>query len=280
VVIKNVEASDNYNTGISIYTTGDVLVRSGEASDNSENGLEIYGDDQNPGNYTVSCSTFNWNGADGVHIILGNNVYLWGVEASNNDESDIFTDGILSGIFESESCTGGGCVCKPTDNVEPISLEGLIVPVVGGENVALECGYAWTMLKLDSQDAAKFSGMCGSQVTPSLTGVSAENLPAALPNGMLMGSAMTAGVNGSAIMPDGGSVRVTFNVPVELQGKALSILFWDADAGEWVKLPLFGESGFAPSDDAMRVLSGVQVNANGTITASFNFGGTFVLVGE
>jgi hypothetical protein len=30
----------------------------------------------------------------------------------------------------------------------------------------------------------------------------------------------------------------------------------------------------------MQVLSGVQVNADGTVTATVNFGGTFVLVGE
>jgi len=277
--LSGIEAYENGETGIVINPEGDVLVKNSEASANYHNGLIIYSEDQDTGNFTISCSIFNSNEEYGVITGGGNNVNLWGVKASDNGVGNIAAD-YLGSINVSESCNGGGCVCKPADTVEPIGLEGLVVQVAGGENVALECGYAWTMLQLDSQDAAKFSGMCGSQVTASLTGVSAENLPAALPNGMLMGSAMTAGVNGSAIMPDGGSVRVTFNVPVELQGKALSILFWDADAGEWVKLPLFGESGFAPSDDAMRVLSGVQVNANGTITASFNFGGTFVLVGE
>lgn len=53
-----------------------------------------------------------------------------------------------------------------------------------------------------------------------------------------------------------------------------------AVAGEWVSLPLFGEGGFAASDAAMQVLSGVQVNPDGTVTATVNFGGTFVLVGR
>jgi len=276
ISVTNVEAMENEDDGIAISANGDVLVKNVEASGNM-NGLTIFGDDTGvPGDYTVSCSTFNSNSNMGVHIAIANNVNLWGVNASDNGEVDIVTEAILGSVFESDSCTGGACVCEPK---EP-GLPGVVVPVVGGENVTLECGRAWTMLQMGNLDAAKFSGLCGGELSATLSGLAADGLPSALPEGMLMGSGMTTGMNGASILPNGGTVRVSFVVPEALQGKTLSILYWDAAAGAWVKLPLFGEGGFAGSDAAMQVLSGVQVNADGTVSVTVNFGGTFVLVGE
>ena len=280
VVIKNATTSDNYGSGIEIYPTGNVLVKNSEASDNGENGLQIYGDEEGtPGDYTISCSTFNDNAVYGLNINMGDTVNLWGVNASGNGELNINTSNVGE-IIESLSCDGGGCVCQPGDDEEPAALQGLVVPVVGSEKVALECGYAWTMLKLGSQDSAKFSGLCGSQLFATLSSFSTGDLPAPLPQGSVMGSGIEGGVDGAVILPDGGWMQISFNVPADLEGKTLSILFWDSAAGEWVEIPLFGEGGFAASDTAMQVLSGVQVNPDGTVTITVNFGGTFVLVGR
>ena len=275
--LSGVQAFENGAEGIDIMTNGDVLVKNSEASRNKHSGLNISPwKSRELGNVTISCSTFSSNGEHGVYIHRADQVDLWGVKASDNFYQGINVYSNSINIYE--RCIDGGSCNLCTEKLP--ALSGLVVPVAGGENVALECGYAWTMLQLNNQDAAKFSGMCGSELAASLSGLPGDSLPASLPEGMLMGAGMTAGVNGAAILPDGGSMRIIFNVPDELQGKTLSILFWDADAGEWVKLPLFGEGGFAASDAAMQVLSGVQVNADGTVTATVNFGGTFVLVGE
>jgi hypothetical protein len=277
ITLTGVEANRNYS-GICISTIGgNILVKNSEASQNENYGLNIF-DRINIGDSIISCSSFNENGTNGFRINGIADVYLWGVEANDNGD-DPFTLSIKGSLFESDSCTGG-CVCEPGDAEELPGLPGVVVPVVGGENVTLECGRAWTMLQLGNLDATKFSGLCGSEMGATLSGMTAEGLPAPLPEGMTLGSGMTAGINGSSVLPGGGTVRVSFVVPAELQGKSLSILFWDAAAGAWVKLPLFGEVGFAGSDAAMQVLSGVQVNADGTVSVTVNFGGTFVLVGE
>ncbi len=138
-------------------------------------------------------------------------------------------------------------------------------------------------LQLENKDMARFTGFCNHD--GKLIAGNPASLPGAAPDGTQYGSALEAAayLDGAYVdvLPAGGSIQVEFFVPEELQGKELSILFWDAGKNAWVEIPVAGSEGeFDPSDEAKQVLAGASTTADGYFSASVNFSGIFMLVAK
>jgi hypothetical protein len=269
VHISKSQFNENLVQGLELVNvSGDIAIENSQFDNNHYWGLVLNGND---GVTTITCSSFNNNGEGEINDI---------VDDENNHKFAIPNG---DGGFNIKGVGPGGSYtligCKKTSK-EPGQADGLIVPVIGGENIPLDCGYAWTMLELPNGDRAKFADFCGgdSQLIP----LQQNGLPGVLPEGLNFSSTFTANSlhNGAIqqILPEGGLVNLSFHIPPELEGKELVILFWDAGAGKWVEIPLTGdEDSFSASNAGMQILNGLRISAGGYASASVNFSGTFVL---
>jgi hypothetical protein len=247
---------------------GNVYLTNVTVEGNGSDGADLYVN----GNLEITCSSFKNNGDYAISAGVYGNATFSGV--STTGEVRVKVGGEFIELAGCVKVGGAGSV----DEEE--GLGGKIVPVVGGENVPLDCGYSWTALVLPNTDEAHFGGFCLGDA--QLNGVTESNLPGVLPDGFSFGDSFTAsylqGGTPQQVLPTGGFVQISFVIPAELQGKDLVILFWDATAGKWIEIPLSGsESGFSASNAAMQVLSGLTITPDGHATATVNFSGTFIL---
>jgi len=164
-----------------------------------------------------------------------------------------------------------------------------VIPVTGRQIMKIDCANPLTILQLNNSNRALFSGLCGfdalleNQPETAIAGL--EDLPGDL--SFVFGMSVSILKDNSPVepLPASGAVTLSFVIPETFQGKKLSILFWDAAAGEWVKLPFQQlENGkVVPSSlgdgSDTNVLNGVHTTG-GRIEVTVNFGGTFVLAAE
>ena len=196
-----------------------------------------------------------------------------------------------SGSFDSNS----DGLCEVQISIQPPQslfdlldtiLEGGVIPETGG------------LTSLDGESASTLNLPAGGRISFSdplagfYAGLVEENqdtLPSALPDGVIFGNALTVTLQSMEtnfpILPFPVTQTITFPIPADLNGKSLSILFWDpklnGGLGGWVKLPLAGASaGPIAADDERLVISGLAVNDDLTVEIVLNFTGTFVLVAD
>ncbi len=314
IYINYLKATDNSDTGVRlVYYFADATIKNSEFSENSGHGLSLFG---LTGDLTISDSSFNNNDAFGVDVYTidamdvtlknisaegnsigakittkGNLDYLCSL-SENNDNNDLEFDlyGNLRlqgpdwanedehdeevGIYRNTyfffggdyiylgACGAGTCCAASGDTAAPVG--GRTVQVSGGEQVGLGCDVPWTALQLPNQDKASFTGMCGAGMNATLKEVGRAELPGALPAGMSFGKSLVTAIAGQGSELSAGSQTITFTVPEELQGSDLAILFWDAEAGVWVEI----------------TADNIVLNADGSVSATVNFTGTFVLAGR
>jgi nitrous oxidase accessory protein NosD len=138
-----------------------------------------------------------------------------------------------------------------------------VIPVTGSQAAKLLCSVPTTILQLANSDQAFFTGLCGYDARLESTPESSASGLKELPEGMTFVSGMNVSIlkDNAPVepLPSTSSLTVSFVVPDGFQGKQLSILFWGADAGEWVKLP---------------------VQSGSRVEATSNVPGTFILVAE
>jgi hypothetical protein len=226
------------------------------------------------GNTLIKCSVFNGNGISGLNAFGFGEVTMKGVTAAGNGNSEINAYG-LSGTSEVTY------KCEKVKNTQGAAIIP-VTGVLGGDT----CGVDGTLLELVSQDnKAIFSGLC--PLHAALVGNEQSSLPGGLPEDRSFISGFTASVlqEGMAIdvIPEGGSITISFYLPVEMKDKTLSIYYWDpghnAGSGGWIEISSKGnEASFTPADDAKQVLSGGRVDGDGYYGAIVNFSGTFVLM--
>ena len=171
------------------------------------------------------------------------------------------------GVFESSDGSGGyvdncptvynpdqkdsdgntvGDACEPTPSaplapaVTPITIPSVIIPVVSGQLVALSSDFADT-LELPSGNQIIFNQIMNG-FEALVTEKSEELLPFNLPEDTAFVSAITIGIfkDGDPVNNlEDGTFSVSFALPTDLEGAEFVILFWDADAGEWVEISSF-----------------------------------------
>jgi hypothetical protein len=320
VVLTDITTNNNSADGLDVlYVAGNVTGKNIQSDGNGNYGINIsniYGgfnsiqstnfvSPGNGGNVTLTNITASNNGSDGLYL---NNIFgkttITCSKFDNNGGIGIFGENLndvsLNGgpydyFFGEENYQVGGNLnessgCNGSSDPHPIlpdwkKSDGRIVPVQGGESISLICGYSWTTLILPNDDAATFTGPCGGDLTATLNPINNSNLPGAIPEGYSFGGSFTANMlQGSTVqevLPGGGTIGLSFVVPEELQGKELSILYWDAALNTWIEIPLTGgEETFTTSTPGMKVLNGVSIGPDGKVNATLNFSGTFVLVAK
>ena len=274
--VNNVTISDSQFKGNSQHglnldeVFGMVTITNSHFDNNQDYGLALF---NIQGEITITCSSFKNN--QGGEIAYDHNLKLSlnGVTQTGEEEEFNIQGQGPDGQFTLVDCK--------KVSPKPSKSEGRIVPVNGGENIPLDCGYAWTMLVLPNGDHAKFLGICDGDV--QLTPAGQNELPGVLLEGDNFGGAFTTNylLNGitQQIIPNGGVVNLSFLVPEELEGKDLSILYWDTQAGKWIDIPVKGnEDTFTSSDQNQKILKGMSITDGGYATATVNFNGLFVLV--
>jgi hypothetical protein len=193
---------------------------------------------------------------DGVGDNADNCVADW-----NPGQEDADEDGV-GDVCEDPGEGGDGGDGTGTAVGTTVAGGPVVIPVTGGEAVAL--GGSAITLTLPNGDQATFSA--GSGDTASLLGVEEGDLPDALPDGSSFVSAMTTGLfTGTTpvtTLPSGESIILSFQIPEGMEGATFTLLAWDATAndglGDWVEVP-------------------ATVTPDGTVQATVNFTGTFVL---
>lgn len=135
-----------------------------------------------------------------------------------------------------------------------------LIPVIGGELVALSGDIANT-LQLPDGNAVIFNQvMAGYEA--SLAAEIEETLPGTLPAGSAFAAGITLNLFKDGVALDkleSGTLSVSFVIPAGMEAAEFSILYWDAEALEWVEI------------------SAISV-VDGFVIATVDFPGTFVLV--
>jgi len=213
-------------SGLYAYSNGNVEVSNITANGNMGSGAYLNAGE----NATIVCSEFKTNGDYGVDgADVTGTFTLDDVTFGGNAAEYIGTPNILSGGCTIVNTKDGNKEEAPKGTVLPLN----IVPVGGGEQVDLDCvSYRGTKLILPSGDSVILP--CPTRDDGHLTGMTLGDLPGQLP-GYTFISAMEAKVmqNGESLGTTNGVV-VDFFVPVDQQGKDLTILCWNGS--EWVDL--------------------------------------------
>ncbi|MDP1714434.1 MAG: thrombospondin type 3 repeat-containing protein [Anaerolineales bacterium] len=182
---------------------------------------------------------------------------------ANADQVDFDSDGL-----------GNACDLTPngdptphdgTTTISGTTLSPLLIPVTGGEQVALNTT-ASTTLQLPGGNQVSIDSGVGT--TASVTAEDETSLPATVPSGNTFVSAMKVDVmnGGTAVttLPAGTTMEVSFVIPSSFAaGQTFSILYWNpalnGGLGDWEVVP-------------------ATVTSDGHVVATVNFTGTFVLV--
>lgn len=262
VTIKNTTFNNNtigYGARLSLEAVVDVLFENNSAK---ENGVGVRIDTY--GNVSYLCSPSENNLEYDLEVSADGILRLKGVDPEDEDyyENAYFYGG--EDFIYLGACSASSSCCAVTGGRTTPPTGGRTVQIGGGEQVNLGCDVPWTSLVLPNRDRATFSGVCGAGMNASLNEAGQGDLPGALPAGMTFGKSLVTAIAGAGSELPAGSMTITFTVPDELVGMELAILFWDADAGAWVEI----------SADS------IIFNADGSISATVNFTGTFVLAGK
>ncbi|MCC6147320.1 MAG: thrombospondin type 3 repeat-containing protein, partial [Anaerolineaceae bacterium] len=186
--------------------------------------------------------------------------------------------------------SGGGSTAKSSGPGETGGR--FVIPVTGRQVMKIDCANPTTIMQLDNSNRVLFNGLCGYDgvlETEPESGIAGLK---PLPAGMTFVSGMNISIlqNNSPVkpLPDKSSVTVSFFNPQAAPDKKFSILFWDAAAGDWVKLPaqVTKDGKFVPTDlygdtdaDKPEVLDGVHTSGY-RLEVTLNFGGIFILAAE
>ncbi len=197
-----------------------------------------------------------------------------GTESVSSDSEDLTFYVDIARKKTSNQSSGGTEENNPPAN-------RVIVPVDSGQQEAIRCHVASTLLLLPNDNSAEFSGLCGCDA--SLNSLQNSGLPGVLPAGVVFSDGMTTNLISAGTPVDlvpGGSVTVRFALPGALTDKTLVLMLWDEGAGTWVEIPLSGsESSFSSSNSLMKVLKGVTIY-DGAVQVTVNFMGSFVLAAK
>jgi len=234
---------DNASAGAAVYAYGNVILENVTSYNNGEDGAYIF----NPVNVTVNCGNFHDNGVFGLNVTLGSRLTLNSVTFSGNGAGDLSQSG--GGLIEGTADCGGGGGGNDTPAFKPWQVFQST-----GDDVQTDCGiFAGAILILPNGDRAAF--FCEISGAIHANSIQSGDLPGALPSGAFISGMNTgAGANG-APMPVNSLHVVSFVLPQD-EGE-YAILFWDGS--QWQKL-------------------GSTNNGGGSLEASANFTGVFILV--
>lgn len=181
-------------------------------------------------------------------------------EIANEDQLDSDGDGIGNACDATplgpEPGTPAALAAPAVLVVGPLTL----IPVTGGELVALSGEFANTLQLPDGNSVIFNQVMAGYEA--SLAAETEETLPGTLPDGSTFASGMTLNLLKDGVVQDkleNGTLTTSFVIPAGMEAADFGILYWDAEAGEWVEI------------------SPVSV-VDGFVTATVDYPGTFILV--
>lgn len=301
--------NSNLDTGLVIYTRGEVNMNNTTASDsttgsgvyidntfafldtpvnlagenvfsnNSINGLEVHSD----GTVTIENVIAEGNGNRGIYIDTAGDAAVYcsrlesnlvGIYADLPGELATYTDTFASN-GANITLVGGGV---HFDDPNYICVEGgkplpslQVVYISSSDDTALfNClNYTGTMLVLPSGDSVTFK--CPIAGSATLEAFSAVSLPGPLPAGVefITGMESTHSPDGNDTALDG-KVIVSFLISEMLREEDLAILYWN-DTG-WLDLAA------ATFTDGRLVYNGGYERGNDHFEATTNFSGAFALV--
>jgi Ca2+-binding RTX toxin-like protein len=157
--------------------------------------------------------------------------------------------------------------------------------VDSGELVLLSCEAPRSILRLAGGDQVSFWNLCRYQASLSVPDES--NPMFADLEGRV--SAMDVGVfqdeTSLILLPSGSRLDISFVLPDGVEADTFEVVYWDAQAENWVPLPWAPETGFRPTflnpddaGDSRQILAGVTLVEDNRLTTTVNFAGNFALV--
>lgn len=277
-------ASQNDGRGLWIEGTGPIFLRDVTAGSNGADGAYLHNLDAcaaSPISVSVDGGTYASNGGYGLRAVLGpggNFTLASPPTFTGNVLGDYAVN--LDPCPECDKDHGPG---KPYNTV--------FVPEIGIPPVPLDCEqFAGTIFILPGGDRATL--VCPVEGEAAASPLPETGLPGPLPTARTYVSGLTVerlkdGQPAPGIT-EGGYLTLSFEVPKELRGKSLAVLYWDATAGAWVELPAYAARPDgtplvhrlhpeATPDDLMYILGGVRVYGD-SVKVKVNFTGSFVLV--
>jgi hypothetical protein len=293
VSVSNSLFTNNIDYGLLVVAAGTVDLVNVTATFNGGDGVAVY-----------SIYSFACFGNDNILINVDSGVYTdnggYGIYAYPGEDGSLTLNN--SPVF-SPNANGKGDTfvealsnpCPQDPKPHPDDDDGKDSNVIqvpeGGESgpVEQDCElYSSTTFELHSGTTVEVN--CPYEGNSNVIDTPEADLPDDLPAGLTFGDAVTIGLDseGNPItVLDDGLITLTFQVPEDLLGKQLSILYWDPTAndglGDWIELPFdqFGGAYFPlypdNPEDGRLLCSGFHQDGD-TVTVTVNFPGTFVLV--
>ena len=282
--VLNSFARNNEGHGLWIEATGPVDVQGMTASNNGSHGAYIHNMaacQAAPINVTVTGGTYENNLGYGILAVLGpaGNFTLAG--------SPTFTGNVLGdyavNLDPCPECDKEHGPGKPYNTI--------FVPEVSLRPVPLDCAqFAGTIFILPSGDRATL--VCPVEGEATASPLPQTGLPGPLPTARTFVTGLTVerlkDGQPAPVITEGGYLTISFEIPEELRGKSLAILYWDPAGGAWVELPAYAARPDGTPivhrlhpevtpDDLMNILGGVRVYGE-SIKVKVNFTGSFILV--
>ena len=166
------------------------------------------------------------------------------------------TDPTATNFDSLANTNDGSCEYPPVDGVvggsgglrgdrnTSTTISASIIPVTGGQLVAISCVNPITVLQLLNGDFVTFANLCHYEAM--LDTVPEDELPSALPDGDQYASGLnvTLMLDGSTVdeLPSGTSMTVSFVISAGMEGETFAILRWDGNS--WVEESVSVENGY------------------------------------
>lgn len=225
------------------------------------------------------------NGADYiiVHETRGGGPSLWWITVEPGGE--LFNHASSSAIPPSAGWSPAGgagapaVACAPTSSSPQKSPPKTPVAYfyAEGKMVALSCRRTESIaLAVKGGHMAVFT--CPVSGLGSSARLAQEELPGRLPGGAFV-AAVEVGIQGLTLTKS--PWLVAFRMPEGVGADKLVVLFWDADAKQWLELPLRGAPAAYKVVDlgnGRKVLDGVRQYTRTHLAVTVNFTGVFVLI--
>ena len=257
ILIKNSSFRNNpggiYNAGIEIESPGNITLSSVVTSNNGGGGIIIY-DSTNILLQNVTSQSNGWDGAYieakcaianvvdgeynsngffGIELSTGR-VYLSDTEFNNNSLGSV-----LQNVY---NCPLP--VPAPEKNYSPVKpevpLSWNIISVINSTSHKLNCNsFVGTILVLENGDRVRIP--CPIADASTLTRVSPQDLPGAIPNGYgyLSGLNLEIALDGQVL--DTLDTAITISFRTDQNPSTLAILYWNGS--NWDELSSFGNHG-------------------------------------